>query len=45
VALIALAAGLVSLGLVQSESWGWADVRTIASMLGGLGVLDVFVSH
>jgi MFS family permease len=45
VALIALAAGLVSLGLVQSESWGWTDIRTIASILGGLGVLAVFVAH
>jgi EmrB/QacA subfamily drug resistance transporter len=45
VVLIALAAGLVSLGLVQSESWGWADVRTIASILGGLVVLAVFVAH
>jgi EmrB/QacA subfamily drug resistance transporter len=45
VALIALAAGLVSLGLVQSESWGWTDIRTIASILGGLVVLAVFVAH
>jgi EmrB/QacA subfamily drug resistance transporter len=45
VALIALAAGLVSLGLVQSESWGWTDIRTIASIVGGLGVLAVFVAH
>ena len=45
VALIALAAGLVSLGLVQSESWGWADVRTIGCILGGLVVLAVFVAH
>lgn len=45
VVLIALAAGLVSLGLVQSESWGWADIRTVASIVGGLGVLAVFVAH
>ena len=45
VALIALAAGLVSLGLVQSESWGWVDLRTMASILGGLVVLAVFVAH
>lgn len=45
VILIALAASLVSLGLVQSESWGWTDPRTIGSILGGLGVLVVFVVH
>ena len=45
VALIALAAGLVSLGLVQSESWGWTDIRTIGCILGGLAVLAVFVAH
>jgi EmrB/QacA subfamily drug resistance transporter len=45
VVLIALAAGLVSLGLVQSESWGWTDARTIGSIVGGLLVLGVFVLH
>jgi EmrB/QacA subfamily drug resistance transporter len=45
VALIALAAGLVSLGLVQSESWGWADPRTIGCIVGGLAMLAVFVAH
>ncbi len=45
VVLIALAAGLVSLGLVQSESWGWTDPRTIGAIVGGLIVLGVFVVH
>jgi EmrB/QacA subfamily drug resistance transporter len=45
VALIAAAAGLVSLGLVQSESWGWGDPRTIGAIVTGLGFLAVFVAH
>ena len=45
VILIALAAALISLGLVQSESWGWTDARTIGSIVGGLLVLGVFVLH
>jgi EmrB/QacA subfamily drug resistance transporter len=45
VALIALAVGLVSLGLVQSESWGWTDPRTIGAIVGGLAVLGLFVVH
>ena len=45
VALIVLAAGLVSLGLVQSELWGWTDPRTIGAILGGLAVLGAFVAH
>jgi len=45
VVLIAAAAGLVSLGLVQSESWGWTDARTIGAIVGGLGVLAAFVVH
>jgi hypothetical protein len=45
VVLIIVAAGLVSLGLVQSESWGWTDPRTIGAIVGGLCVLGVFVVH
>jgi EmrB/QacA subfamily drug resistance transporter len=45
VVLIALAVGLVSLGLVQSESWGWTDQRTIGAIVGGLAVLGAFVVH
>jgi EmrB/QacA subfamily drug resistance transporter len=45
VVLIMAAAGLVSLGLVQSESWGWTDPRTIGAIVGGLAVLAVFVVH
>ena len=45
VILIAAAAGLVSLGLVQSESWGWTDARTIGSIVGGIVVFALFVVH
>ena len=45
VVLIAAAPGLVSLGLVQSESWGWADSRTIGAIVGGFVVLGLFVAH
>ena len=45
VVLIAGAAGLVSLGLVQSGSWGWADIRTIGTIVAGLVVLGLFVVH
>jgi EmrB/QacA subfamily drug resistance transporter len=45
VVLIAAAAGLVSLGLVQSESWGWTDPRTIGAIVAGLAILAVFVAH
>ena len=45
VVLIIVAAGLVSLGLVQSESWGWTDPRTIGAIVGGLVVFGVFVVH
>ena len=45
VGLIAIAAGLVSLGLVQSESWGWTDARTVGTIAGGLVVLGLFVVH
>ncbi len=31
--------GVLVLGLVQSPEWGWADPRTLASLLGGLLVL------
>lgn len=45
VGLIAAAAALVSLGVVQSEEWGWADARTVGSIVVGLAVLVAFVAH
>jgi EmrB/QacA subfamily drug resistance transporter len=45
VVLIAAAAGLVALGLVQSESWGLTDSRTIGAIIGGFVVLGLFIAH
>ena len=45
VVLIIAASALVALGLVQSESWGWVDARTIGSIVLGLVLLGVFVLH
>ena len=45
VVLVAASAGLVSLGVVQSEEWGWSDERTIAALVGGAALLGLFVMH
>ncbi|MFN3258248.1 MAG: DHA2 family efflux MFS transporter permease subunit [Ilumatobacter sp.] len=45
VVLIIMSAGFVSLGVVQSEEWGWADGRTIGSIIAGVVLLGVFVRH
>jgi EmrB/QacA subfamily drug resistance transporter len=45
VALIVAASGLVALGLVQSDEWGWADARTVAAIVAGFVVLAAFVAH
>ena len=45
VVLIAAAAGLASLALLQADSWGWLDRRTAAAFLGGMALLAVFVAH
>ncbi len=45
VVLIAAAAALISLGVVQSEQWGLTDPRTIACLVGGGIMLALFVAH
>lgn len=45
VVLIIAAAALVAFGLVQSESWGWLDARTVGSITVGLILLGAFVVH
>ncbi|MDY7104134.1 MAG: DHA2 family efflux MFS transporter permease subunit [Actinomycetota bacterium] len=45
VVLVASAAALVSLGVVQSDIWGWADGRTIGAIGAGVVVLGLFVAH
>jgi EmrB/QacA subfamily drug resistance transporter len=44
-ALVAAAAALLSLGLVQSAEWGWADARTVAALVAGALLLAAFVAH
>lgn len=36
---------LVTLAIVQSGDWGWADTRTMAALLGGLLLLALFVKR
>ena len=45
VVLVAASAALISLGVVQSDAWGWRDSRTVASLAGGAVVLAVFLLH
>jgi EmrB/QacA subfamily drug resistance transporter len=45
VVLIAGAAALVSLGVVQSDTWGWTDPRTLGAIGAGAAMLAVFVVH
>lgn len=45
IALVTLGSVLLSLGLVQSEVWGWGSARTVSSLLGGVLVLGLFVLH
>jgi len=45
VVLIAATAALASLGVVQSNTWGWLDARTIGCLVGCLLLLGAFVAH
>ena len=45
VVLFAGSAALLSLGVVQSEDWGWADNRTLTSLIAGGVLLTVFWFH
>ncbi len=35
--------GLVALGTVQSDAWGWADARTLGALVFGVILLAVFI--
>jgi EmrB/QacA subfamily drug resistance transporter len=41
--LLVAAIGALSLGLVQSDSWGWGDARTLAALAGAAAGLALFV--
>lgn len=43
--LVATAAALVSLAVVNGDEWGWTDRRTLGSALLGLVALGAFVAH
>lgn len=43
VALLCLSAGLLTVGLVQSEHWGWQAPATFAALCGGLVALALFL--
>lgn len=45
VVLIAAAAGALSFGVVESETYGWTGNRTIASLLIGVVLLAAFIAH
>lgn len=42
-ALLSLGAGLLTLGLLQSEAWGWRSPATPLALLGGLVALGAFL--
>src|SRR5690606_24480362 len=42
---VAAVGALVSLGVVQSDTWGWVDARTVVAIAAGLVLLGVFVAH
>ena len=41
-ALLMLSVGLVALGVVQSDAWGWGDVRTLLSLATGVFLFALF---
>ena len=42
-ALLAAAAGAVTLALVRAPAWGWGSVATVATLTGGAALLAIFV--
>ena len=43
--MVAAATSLVTLGIVQSDPWGWADWKVGGSIVGGLVVFGLFVQR
>jgi EmrB/QacA subfamily drug resistance transporter len=43
--LISSGVGFVVLGLQQASAWGWTDVRTLGSIVVGLGIAATFVAQ
>ena len=45
VGLLVAGSVLLTLGLVRGDDWGWTSGATVASIVGGVAVLCVFVAH
>ncbi len=45
VVLVIVASVLLTFGLVKGQEWGWLAAGTLASVIGGLVLLGVFVAH
>src|SRR5881296_1806080 len=44
-AAVTIAVVLVALGIVQSDEWGWRDLRTVGALAGGLVLVGAFVAR
>ena len=42
-AAVTIAVVLLALGIVQSDEWGWRDLRTVGALAGGLALAGAFV--
>jgi EmrB/QacA subfamily drug resistance transporter len=42
-ALLCLGVGLLTIGLIQSNSWGWGAPATLGALFGGIAVIVVFL--
>jgi EmrB/QacA subfamily drug resistance transporter len=43
--LITSGIGLLSLGLVKGDTWGWGDPRTLASLAAAVAAIALFAAH
>src|SRR5437667_12572632 len=44
-AAVTIAVVLVALGIVQSDEWGWRDLRTLGALAGGLALVGASVAR
>jgi EmrB/QacA subfamily drug resistance transporter len=44
-ATVTIAVVLLALGIVQSEEWGWRDLRTVGALGGGLALVGGFIAR
>ena len=43
--LVASSVALLSLGVVQSDEWGWSDGRTLAALASGAALVGLTIAH